>query len=184
MNRSRLLVLVLVAATAACAHVQKHQTLVTDNRQPAPVPQAKPQLVAQARLAPTPAADAEAGRKALDAALQALADTKVFFDTDEAIITPAGESALAAVGRILGQYQNLSIRVEGNCDERGTEAYNLSLGEKRAAAAKRYLVTMGATDGQIKTLSYGSERPKALGHDESAWRQNRRDDLVVIGGER
>jgi peptidoglycan-associated lipoprotein len=70
------------------------------------------------------------------------------------------------------------VRVEGNCDERGAAAYNLALGSKRAASAKAYLVQMGARDDQITTISYGKEKPRVQGHDEQAWSQNRRDDLV------
>lgn len=183
MPRSRPLALVLaLLAAAACAHAQKPQKAITQIDLPTPRPQPAPQLVARAQPAPTPATDNADGTQALDAALKTLAQTKLFFDTDDATLTSDGEQKLAAVGRILGAHPKLALRVVGNCDERGTEDYNLVLGQKRAEAAKRYLVAMGAQNGQVKTLSYGSERPEANGHDESAWRQNRRDDLVVIAG--
>jgi peptidoglycan-associated lipoprotein len=70
------------------------------------------------------------------------------------------------------------VTVEGHCDERGTEEYNLHLGEKRANSVKKYLVTMGADVGKLKSISYGKERPANPAHDESAWSQNRRVDFA------
>jgi peptidoglycan-associated lipoprotein len=70
--------------------------------------------------------------------------------------------------------------VEGNCDERGTEKYNLSLGDKRALAVREYLVTLGVDAHQVVTVSYGAAKPAAEGHSESAWSKNRRDDFVLL----
>jgi peptidoglycan-associated lipoprotein len=72
------------------------------------------------------------------------------------------------------------IRIEGNCDERGTVEYNLALGEKRAKAALDYLVKMGIDPSRISTVSYGKERPMDPGHTEAAWAKNRRDDFVIV----
>jgi peptidoglycan-associated lipoprotein len=72
----------------------------------------------------------------------------------------------------------LNLRIEGNCDERGSEEYNIALGQRRADAAKKYLLRMGERGTQISTISYGEDRPRAKGHDEDAWRQNRRDDFI------
>jgi peptidoglycan-associated lipoprotein len=72
------------------------------------------------------------------------------------------------------------IRIEGNCDERGTVEYNLALGEKRANAALDYLVKMGIDPSRISTVSYGKERPMDPGHTEAAWAKNRRDDFVIV----
>jgi peptidoglycan-associated lipoprotein len=72
----------------------------------------------------------------------------------------------------------LHVRIEGNCDERGTAQYNVALGYRRADSAKKYLLQMGASENQITTISFGKERPRAKGHDEESWRQNRRDDFV------
>jgi peptidoglycan-associated lipoprotein len=71
------------------------------------------------------------------------------------------------------------IHIEGNCDERGTTEYNIALGENRARAAARYLEHLGVSSTRIDYVSYGSERPKDLGHDDAAWAKNRRDDLVL-----
>ena len=72
-----------------------------------------------------------------------------------------------------------AIRIEGNCDERGTTEYNLALGDARARSAATYLERLGVHKNRISTVSYGSERPKVPGHDESAWSQNRRDDFRI-----
>ena len=77
-----------------------------------------------------------------------------------------------------GQY---SLLVEGHCDERGTEQYNLALGDKRANTAKEYLMTLGVDGSRIRTVSYGEERPFDPGHDEAAWAKNRRAHLVLVG---
>src|SRR5207247_508217 len=77
---------------------------------------------------------------------------------------------------------DLRIRISGHCDERGSDEYNLALGNRRATAAKQYLVSHGIDGGRIETSSYGEERPLAQGHDEGAWAQNRRDEFEIIGG--
>ena len=73
----------------------------------------------------------------------------------------------------LGRYPQVSVQVAGNCDERGTEEYNLALGQRRANAARDYLVARGVQSARITTISYGKDRPTALGDDEQAWAQNR-----------
>jgi peptidoglycan-associated lipoprotein len=70
--------------------------------------------------------------------------------------------------------------VEGNCDERGTNEYNLALGERRSDSAKSYLVSLGISPDRVETISYGEERPLAIGHNEDSWSQNRRDDFALI----
>ena len=77
------------------------------------------------------------------------------------------------------KHKGLKVSVEGHCDERGTRDYNLALGERRANAAKDYLISLGVSASRIKTVSYGKERPVALGHSENAWSQNRRAVTVV-----
>ena len=70
------------------------------------------------------------------------------------------------------------IRVEGNCDERGSREYNLALGQRRADSLRKAMVLLGVSDKRIETISWGEEKPRALGHDEAAWAQNRRDDII------
>jgi len=81
------------------------------------------------------------------------------------------------VAGVLTAHPELKVRIEGNCDERGSEQYNLALGQRRADAAKKYLAGLGVQSPQITAISFGAEKPKAQGHDEEAWKQNRRDDV-------
>ena len=82
----------------------------------------------------------------------------------------------------LKRYGNVNVTIDGHADERGTREYNLGLGERRANSAKDLLVAMGISPNRIKTISYGKERPAALGHSEASWRQNRRAVTLVAGG--
>ena len=128
-----------------------------------------------------PSQDANAqGQAELDRAMQALRNVSVFFEFDSATLSQEAKDKLSTVGTILAKYPALKVRIEGNCDERGSEQYNLALGQRRADAAKRYLGSMGARDSQLAAISFGDQKPKATGHDEEAWRQNRRDDLSAI----
>jgi peptidoglycan-associated lipoprotein len=104
----------------------------------------------------------------------------IYFDTDRYNIDSADQAALQTQAQYLGQYSNARATVEGHADERGTREYNLALGERRANAAKNYLVSLGVAADRISTVSYGKERPKALGSDEQAWAQNRRAVTVLI----
>jgi peptidoglycan-associated lipoprotein len=114
----------------------------------------------------------------LDDPHSALATRSVYFDFDKALIEEAYIPALVAHGGYLGSHPARRLRVEGNCDERGGREYNLALGQRRADAVAQRLTLAGAQSAQIEAISYGKERPKALGHDEAAWTENRRADLV------
>jgi peptidoglycan-associated lipoprotein len=103
----------------------------------------------------------------------------VFYDYDSAEISSAAQTTLDADAKVLTDNAGTSITIEGHCDERGTVEYNLALGDRRAQAAKDYLVRFGIDAGRIATISYGEERPFATGSDESAWAQNRRAHFVV-----
>lgn len=101
-----------------------------------------------------------------------------YFDFDQAIVKPAGFSELNKDAEALKNDPSLKVLLEGNTDERGTREYNLALGQRRADAVKDYLVAQGVSPAQISTVSYGEERPVALGHNPAAWAKNRRVDLV------
>jgi peptidoglycan-associated lipoprotein len=105
-----------------------------------------------------------------------------FYNYDEATLDDAAQAALTASATWLRSEQGAGYRllVEGHCDERGTEQYNLALGDRRANSAKDYLVTLGVDAGRIRTVSYGEERPFEDGHDDAAWSQNRRAHLVLV----
>ena len=102
-----------------------------------------------------------------------------FFDYDKADIRADAREALAANAAWLKKYTSVQFTIEGHADERGTAQYNLALGDRRANAAKDYLVSLGVDAGRIKTVSYGKERPFATGHDEDSWQKNRRAHFVV-----
>jgi peptidoglycan-associated lipoprotein len=104
-----------------------------------------------------------------------------FFGYDESTLTPDAQSALTASASWLKAHPQYNLLIEGHCDERGTEQYNLALGDRRANTAKEYLATLGVDNSRMRTVSYGEERPFDPGHDESAWAKNRRDHLVLVG---
>jgi peptidoglycan-associated lipoprotein len=104
---------------------------------------------------------------------------RVFFDYDSSTVKSEGQETLHRQAEWLKQYPNLSITIEGHCDERGTREYNLALGERRAAAVKSYLMSLGVSGSRLQTISYGKERPAVVGSDEQAWAQNRRGVTVV-----
>lgn len=104
----------------------------------------------------------------------------IYFDTDKFDIDAEDQAALRQQAQYLQQYTNVRATVEGHADERGTREYNLALGERRANAAKNYLVSLGVGADRITTVSYGKERPVALGSNEQAWARNRRAVTIVL----
>ncbi len=167
-----------VAVFAGCASTpldEKPAPVSDKSAAPAPAP------------APTPAPDTRAVQR-VDTAPTAidplndpkgqLAQRSVFFDFDRFEIKSEFQPLVEAHGRYLASMKQRKITIEGNADERGSREYNLALGQKRADAVKSRLTLLGATAAQIETISYGEERPRATGHDEASWAQNRRADIV------
>ena len=105
---------------------------------------------------------------------------RILFETDRFNIDAEDQATLQRQAQWLAQYPNTRITVEGHADERGTRDYNLALGERRANSAKNFLVSIGVDASRIQTVSYGKERPSALGSDEQAWAQNRRAVTVTV----
>jgi peptidoglycan-associated lipoprotein len=105
---------------------------------------------------------------------------RIFFDTDKFNIDAQDQATLQSQAQWLSRYPNTRITVEGHADERGTREYNLALGERRANAAKNQLASLGIDPSRIQTVSYGKERPQALGSTEEAWAQNRRAVTVTL----
>jgi peptidoglycan-associated lipoprotein len=103
----------------------------------------------------------------------------VYFDYDAYALRADGRDALQHNATILRSDPSVRVQIEGNCDERGSDEYNLALGKKRAEAAKRYLVDLGIEASRISTLSYGEENPAVRGNNEMAWAQNRRDEFKL-----
>ena len=128
--------------------------------------------------APTPRGPMPGSQSHFSSAM-AGADT-IYFDTDQFDIDATDMAALRRQAEYLTQYPSARATVEGHADERGTRDYNLALGEKRANAARAYLVSLGIADSRLRTVSYGEERPVATGSTESAWARNRRAVTVMI----
>jgi peptidoglycan-associated lipoprotein len=111
--------------------------------------------------------------------LEASAGDRIFFAFDRSDISPEAREILARQADWLRRYPNVTVTIEGHCDERGTREYNLALGERRAQAAKNVLVAAGIPAARISTTSYGKERPAVVGSSEEAYAQNRRAVTVV-----
>jgi peptidoglycan-associated lipoprotein len=153
---------------AACAHKQELKT--TPPAPPAPVAQETPP-------AAPPAAEAASPAPAPDLA----SFGPIYFAFDEATLTPTSQDSLRKLGDYLRAHVQASVTLSGHADERGTEEYNIALGERRADISRDYLVRYGIDAGRIKTISYGKQRPVVDGHDETAWSKNRRCEFDVGG---
>src|SRR3974390_1539259 len=177
MNRihNLLLALGLALAVGACAHKPAAPAPATGGEVAAPSG-----TTAGAAGTDTGQATPLGGQQGAETAL--LGKTAVYFDFDSSEIKPEFAPIIAAHGRKLGGDRSIKVRLEGNTDERGSAEYNIALGERRAQAVKRALLLQGVTDVQLTTVSYGEERPVAQGHDEASWAQNRRVDIVYMGG--
>ncbi|MCA1765712.1 MAG: peptidoglycan-associated lipoprotein Pal [Desulfobulbaceae bacterium] len=104
----------------------------------------------------------------------------VYFDFDKSVIKSDQVDRMEKNAVFMEENPGLKVQVEGNCDERGTNEYNMALGQRRAISGKKYLVNLGIPETRLSTISYGEERPINFGHDELSWSQNRRDDFVVV----
>jgi peptidoglycan-associated lipoprotein len=111
---------------------------------------------------------------------QALAAYTIHFAFDSSVIRHSEGANLQSVASALSSDPSTKLTIEGNCDERGTEEYNRSLGDRRALAARQALAKLGVDPARIRTMSYGKDKPVDPGHNESAWAQNRRDDFVLL----
>ena len=199
MKRLPLLLLtgLAVALVAACGGKPKPETpapVATENTDSiAAAERARADSIARAEkeARDREAAEREARQRAADSlaalgrateAVKTLLATMIHFDYDKALIRGGDGSVLDQKMAILQANPGLRIRISGHCDERGSDEYNLALGNRRATAAKQYLVSHGIDASRIETVSYGEERPIAQGHDEEAWAQNRRDEFEILAG--
>ncbi len=103
----------------------------------------------------------------------------LFYELDSSEVSATGQQVLQANAAVLKRYPTWQITIEGHCDERGTAEYNLALGERRALAAKTYLVSLGIPADKVRTVSYGKEFPFDAGHEDAAWSKNRRAHFVI-----
>lgn len=172
MNRSiRTLTLALMASAALAGCAKKAPKSLP------PDPVAASSTAADTGM--NPAGAAVPGSQADFVAVTQGADT-IYFDTDKFDIDSADAASLQTQAQWLQRYPAKRATLEGHADERGTRDYNLALGEKRANAAKNYLVSLGVDAARLGVISYGKERPIALGSDESSWAQNRRAVTIVL----
>ena len=109
-----------------------------------------------------------------------LAAHTVYFDFDSSVVKSSEKSNVEAAAAYLKANPNVGLRIEGNCDERGTEEYNRALGERRALAVRELIVASGVEADRVVTVSFGKDKPAVSGHDEAAWAKNRRDVFVVL----
>lgn len=158
--------IVLVNLLAACASQKPHETTAA-----APAAPAANGSVAAA------ASDAQTSVDPLNDPKSILAGRSVYYPLDVDVVQEADKPLVQAHAKYLGDNASRKVRLEGNCDERGSNEYNLGLGQRRADGVQKMLELGGAKPGQISSISYGEELPKAAGHDEAAWGQNRRTDL-------
>ncbi len=144
---------------------------------------AEAQRAAEAAAAAKAAEEARLAKEAEARERAAAASTglkPVYFDYDKSNVRDDAGQIMKANADWLKAHSRVRIRIEGNCDERGTKEYNQALGQRRSASAKKYLTDMGVSAQRITLLSYGKEKPVCAGHDESCMQQNRRDDFVVM----
>jgi peptidoglycan-associated lipoprotein len=192
-SKAFLISLALIAAMAvsACKHKPPPPPAVAPPEvQPAPVvqppPPPQPPVVEQKDfVAPEPAVKSEILPTKLDELNRYVQEKghiqDAYFGYDESALSSDAQSALSASANWLKENGKYNILIEGHCDERGTEQYNLALGDKRANIAKEYLQTLGVDASRIRTVSYGEERPFDAGHSEASWSKNRRAHLVIVG---
>jgi peptidoglycan-associated lipoprotein len=143
-------------------------------------PPAPPEPVTEPTVvAPSPIKEASMSSRSLDDLNKDSPLKPVFFEYDSAEISSDGQKRLDGNADLLKKYPTWIVTVEGHCDERGTAEYNLALGERRAVAARTYLVSLGIAADRLRTVSYGKEFPFDPGHSEDAWAKNRRDHFVI-----
>ncbi len=176
MKRTRVVFLSLVVMLGLLALYgcpKKAEVSSAPEEQPKAVEKAPEPKVEKAPEAPAPEAKPEAAPKP-EAGLQ-----PVYFDFDKSFIRDDAKTVMKANAAYLKANPNVKIKIEGNCDERGTIEYNQALGQRRAQSAKKYLTDLGIKASRISLISYGKEKPVCSEHSEECWQKNRRDDFVA-----
>ncbi|KAF0220815.1 MAG: peptidoglycan-associated [Geobacteraceae bacterium] len=141
-------------------------------------PSVKEEVVQEQPIKEAPASVKEETMKSAKAGESAL--ERIYFDFDSFVLTQPSRDTLYKDAEWLLKNNPVKVQIEGHCDERGSDEYNLALGEKRAKAAMNYLVTLGVLADRLSIISYGKEKPLDPGHDEAAWAKNRRAEFVII----
>jgi peptidoglycan-associated lipoprotein len=170
--RKLLPMLALAALASACSN--------TETKTDAPVADASvkgAQPVAPVASTTRPATSSTVAGDPLHDPNSLLAQRSVYFDYDSNSVKDEFRRPIQAHASYMGDKRASKVRIEGNCDERGSREYNLALGQRRAESVKKMMTVLGVGDARIETVSYGEEKPAALGHDESSWAKNRRADI-------
>jgi len=172
----------LVAGCSTTPEESQPGAKVEDRAKPGAKPGADVRSVDREK---TPATDLTASRKDGSSMLKdpnnILSKRTVYFDYDRFDVKDEYRGLVEAHAKYLRENPNAKMLIQGNADERGSREYNIALGQKRSDAVKQLMQLLGTTDMQVETVSFGEEKPKADGHDESAWSQNRRADIVYDG---
>jgi len=177
MRKVALYAAIAILAAACASQDKKTDAPVTDRSTAVPPTTATPST-------PTtrPSTTAPIAANPLTDPSNILSKRSVYFDFDSNAVKDEYRGLIQAHSRYMtADKKDARIRIEGNCDERGSREYNLALGQRRAESVKKVMTVLGVGDGRIETVSYGEEKPAAMGHDESSWAQNRRADIKYAG---
>jgi peptidoglycan-associated lipoprotein len=184
-NRLMVLAVLLTMTITACAKkappvARPMPPPPMDTTAPGNIPPPPPQPVSEPVVVPPePVAEDSIAGRSLDDLNRDSPLKPLFFALDQSDVDAEGQKVLQDNAAIMKKYPEWQITIEGHCDERGTAEYNLALGERRALAAKNYLVSLGIPADKVKTVSYGKEFPFDPGHDDNAWSRNRRAHFVI-----
>lgn len=162
---------------AACSSTPEPEPVIVDEPEEVVVVE-EPEVVETETLPPVPTGPVKGSLEDF----QVNVGDRVYFDLDQYRLASDAQAILQRQAAWLSSYPNVNILVAGNCDERGTREYNLALGERRASVVKNYLVDLGVDPARIQTVSYGKERPIALGSNDDSWAQNRNGFTQLISG--
>jgi peptidoglycan-associated lipoprotein len=171
MTPTLLLVTSAALALSACAKKAPPE-LPKPPQDTTPTPTPTPQAPTPTPSGPRPGSQADF--------IASVASDRIFFDTDKSDVDDPDKATLQSQAAWLQKNPQVRVTIEGHADERGTREYNLALGERRANSAKNYLASLGVDAGRLTVISYGKERPDALGSDEASWAKNRRAVSVVV----
>jgi peptidoglycan-associated lipoprotein len=178
----RVLILIVSAALAACSAAptqEQSPAEVTDAQKTGTGPQTKP--VPDRQVATVDLTGKGAARSPLTDPNSILSRRSIYYDYDKFDVKDQYRELVEAHARFLRDNPKFKMLIQGNTDERGSREYNIGLGQKRSDGVKRMLMLLGAREDQIESVSLGEEKPKAEGHDEAAWSQNRRSDILYEG---
>jgi len=180
--KKALLSMLLVSLLSACASkdVKEAPKAAIEDRT-ATQAAAQPSAPSAPAAETTPMKPATIAASPLTDPASILSKRSVYFDYDKCDLKSEYTSLVEAHAKYLLQHGDANVTLQGNTDERGSREYNIALGQRRAESVKKVMSVLGATEIQIESVSFGKEKPKAVGHDESAWAQNRRVEILYVG---